>query len=62
MALDWLTRKKAREEQRLQYAGRIPPGQELTEKWLVLHYGEVPRFDPKTWRSEERRVGKECRL
>jgi len=30
-------------------AARVPPGQYLTEKWPVLHYGSVPRFDPKTW-------------
>lgn len=30
-------------------AKRVPPGQTLTEKWPVLHYGPVPRFDPKTW-------------
>jgi DMSO/TMAO reductase YedYZ molybdopterin-dependent catalytic subunit len=30
-------------------AERVPPGQYLTEKWPVLHYGTVPRFDPKTW-------------
>ncbi len=29
--------------------GRIPPGQYVTEKWPVLHYGSVPRFDPRTW-------------
>ncbi len=28
---------------------RTPPGQTLTEKWPVLHYGPVPRFDPRTW-------------
>jgi DMSO/TMAO reductase YedYZ molybdopterin-dependent catalytic subunit len=28
---------------------RIPPGQYLTEKWPVLHYGPVPSFDPKRW-------------
>ncbi|MDR7537737.1 MAG: sulfite oxidase-like oxidoreductase [Armatimonadota bacterium] len=27
----------------------LPPGQYLTEKWPVLHYGGVPRFDPATW-------------
>ena len=27
----------------------MPPGQYLTEKWPVLHYGSVPRFDPRTW-------------
>ena len=30
-------------------AERVPPGQYLTEKWPVLHYGTVPRFDPKIW-------------
>jgi len=29
--------------------GRVPPGQSLTLKWPVLHYGSVPRFDPATW-------------
>lgn len=29
--------------------GRLPPGQYLTEKFPVLHYGSVPRFDPHTW-------------
>ena len=28
---------------------RVPPGQYLTEKWPVLHYGTVPQFNPKTW-------------
>ncbi len=28
---------------------RLPPGQVLTERWPVLHYGPVPPFDPKTW-------------
>ena len=28
---------------------RVPPGQYLTEKWPVLHYGPVPPFNPKTW-------------
>jgi DMSO/TMAO reductase YedYZ molybdopterin-dependent catalytic subunit len=30
-------------------AGRLPPGQSLTLKWPVLHYGSVPRFDPARW-------------
>jgi len=29
--------------------GRVPPGQALTQKFPVLHYGSVPRFDPVTW-------------
>jgi DMSO/TMAO reductase YedYZ molybdopterin-dependent catalytic subunit len=29
---------------------RLPPGQYLTEKWPVLHAGDVPRYpDLKTW-------------
>src|SRR6478672_1402650 len=28
---------------------RLPPGQYLTEKGPVLHYGSVPRTDLKTW-------------
>ncbi len=30
-------------------AARVPPGQYLTEKWPVLHYGPVPPFNTKTW-------------
>ncbi len=30
-------------------ASRIPPGQYLTEKFPVLHYGSVPRSDLATW-------------
>ena len=29
---------------------RIPPGQSLTRKWPVLHYGTVPEVDLATWR------------
>jgi DMSO/TMAO reductase YedYZ molybdopterin-dependent catalytic subunit len=29
--------------------GRVPPGQSLTRKFPVLHYGPVPGFDPVTW-------------
>ena len=28
---------------------RLPPGQILTDKWPVLHYGSVPRVDLTTW-------------
>src|SRR5260370_41214714 len=35
--------KKARAE------GRLPPGQSLTLKWPVLHYGSVPAFDAAKW-------------
>ena len=30
-------------------AVRTPPGQVLTKKWPVLHFGEIPQIDPKTW-------------
>ena len=36
-------------ERRLAEAGRLPPGQSLTEKFPVLHYGRIPPFDPATW-------------
>jgi DMSO/TMAO reductase YedYZ molybdopterin-dependent catalytic subunit len=36
-------------EQKMKEAGRLPPGQSLTLKWPVLHYGSVPRFDAESW-------------
>src|SRR5919197_3523437 len=30
-------------------ADRLPPGQYLTEKWPVLHYGSVPKVDLTNW-------------
>src|SRR5712692_7230090 len=30
-------------------ADRLPPGQYLTPKWPVLHYGSVPGVDLATW-------------
>jgi DMSO/TMAO reductase YedYZ molybdopterin-dependent catalytic subunit len=32
-----------------QRGNRVPPGQRLTDRWPVLHYGPVPRFDPAKW-------------
>ena len=29
---------------------RLPPGQVLTEKWPVLHYGSVPSYQMSSWR------------
>ena len=29
---------------------RLPPGQVITRKWPVLHYGTVPQVDLATWR------------
>lgn len=40
---------RRREEDEMKAAGRMPPGQSLTQKFPVLHYGAVPPFDPATW-------------
>jgi DMSO/TMAO reductase YedYZ molybdopterin-dependent catalytic subunit len=32
-----------------QRSDRLPPGQRLTEKWPVLHYGRVPSIDVRNW-------------
>jgi len=37
------------EEERMKQEGRLPPGQSLTQKFPVLHYGPVPSFNPATW-------------
>ena len=31
---------------------RLPPGQNPTDGWPVLHYGSIPRFDAATWRFQ----------
>jgi len=41
--------ERKRKEQEMRREGRLPPGQSLTLKWPVLHYGSVPRFDAKLW-------------
>ncbi len=47
MAFNFFRRKLNEREQAV--ADRLPPGQYLTEKWPVLHYGNVPRVDVATW-------------
>ena len=32
-----------------QRENRVPPGQRLTDRWPVLHYGPVPKIDPAKW-------------
>lgn len=39
----------ARRDERKPDALRLPPGQILTRKWPVLHYGTVPRVDRSAW-------------
>src|SRR4051794_1074274 len=40
---------KGRLERSKHLGDRLPPGQYQTEKWPVLHYGSVPKFDPAKW-------------
>lgn len=37
------------EEEQVRNEGRLPPGQSLTLKFPVLHYGPIPKFNPATW-------------
>lgn len=41
--------RRRRDEEQMKQAGRLPPGQSLTEKFPVLTYGATPPFDPATW-------------
>ena len=47
MLFDGSDRKQVERQKRDE--GKLPPGQSLTLKWPVLHYGSVPRFDPEAW-------------
>lgn len=46
--LDRFTKRKE-EEEKVRKEGRLPPGQSLTQKFPVLHYGPVPAFNAATW-------------
>jgi DMSO/TMAO reductase YedYZ molybdopterin-dependent catalytic subunit len=37
------------DEERIRKEGRLPPGQALTNRFPVLHYGPVPPFNAATW-------------
>jgi DMSO/TMAO reductase YedYZ molybdopterin-dependent catalytic subunit len=37
------------EEEEAKKSGRLPPGQSLTNRFPVLTYGPVPKFNPATW-------------
>ena len=41
--------ERKQREREMRAAGRLPPGQSLTLKWPVLHYGSVPGFDAAKW-------------
>lgn len=45
--MDGLNRRE--KEELLKEEGRVPPGQALTEKFPVLHYGPVPPFNEEKW-------------
>ncbi len=45
---DGIFRRKEEEDQ-FRSQRRLPPGQSVTKKFPVLHYGPIPRFDPATW-------------
>jgi DMSO/TMAO reductase YedYZ molybdopterin-dependent catalytic subunit len=40
---------RRKEEDRVRKEKRLPPGQSLTLKFPVLHYGTQPTFNPATW-------------
>ena len=41
--------KRKNLEEQSRKVERLPPGQSLTQKFPVLHYGPVPVFNPSTW-------------
>lgn len=41
--------RRREDEERVRSEGRLPPGQSLTERFPVLHYGPVPPFNPAKW-------------
>jgi len=46
--LDDLKKRKDTEE-KMKSEGRLPPGQSLTNKFPVLHYGPIPPFKQESW-------------
>ncbi len=41
--------RRREDEKRVREEGRLPPGQSLTNKFPVLHYGPIPPFNPANW-------------
>jgi DMSO/TMAO reductase YedYZ molybdopterin-dependent catalytic subunit len=41
--------RRKEDQNRFNQEGRLPPGQSVTQKFPVLHYGPVPGFNPATW-------------
>jgi DMSO/TMAO reductase YedYZ molybdopterin-dependent catalytic subunit len=44
--------RRKKDEELMRQSGRMPPGQSLTQRFPVLHYGPVPPFNPATWTFE----------
>lgn len=40
------------QEDQIKMSGRLPPGQALTNRFPVLHYGSVPMYDLRQWTFE----------
>ncbi len=40
---------REQQEEMARQSRRLPPGQSLTLKFPILHFGHVPEFDPATW-------------
>jgi len=40
---------RRQQEESVRSMDRLPPGQSLTQKFPVLHYGPTPRTDLNTW-------------
>ena len=41
--------RRKQDEEAMRKNGRLPPGQSLTQRFPVLHYGPVPSFQPENW-------------
>jgi len=41
--------RRKEDEDKFDREGRLPPGQSLTQRFPVLHYWPVPRFNPASW-------------
>ena len=42
-------KNRKEQEEKMRQEGRMPPGQSLTDRFPVLHYGPIPPFDQSTW-------------
>lgn len=45
----FFTNDRKAEQRHYEDQGRLPPGQSLTQKWPVLHEGDIPKYDFSRW-------------